>query len=61
MNNYEYIDRIIIAVENKIKNNTEIDIETIKVLLSLIRDLSNKKVIEQIEHHHEEQKLLNYD
>lgn len=61
MNNYECIDRIIIAVEKQIENKKEVNVEIVKNLLETLKDLSNRKVIDHIESSGETQELLNYD
>lgn len=61
MNNYEYIDRIIIAAEKQIENKKEVNVELVKTLIETLKDLSNRKVIEHIDNVSETQELLNYD
>jgi hypothetical protein len=61
MNNYEYIDRIIIAAEKQIENKKEVNVELVKTLIETLKDLSNRKIIEHIDNVSETQELLNYD
>jgi len=61
MNNYEFIDRIIIAAEKQIEGKKEVNVELVKTLIDTLRDITNRKIIDQIEHHSEEQQLLGYD
>lgn len=61
MSNYEFIDRIIIAAEKQIEGKKEVNVELVKTLISILRDVTNQKVIEQIERRGDEQQLLQYD
>jgi len=61
MTNYEFIDRIIIAAEKQIEGKKEVNVELVKTLIYTLRDVTNKKVIEQIVHSNEEQQFLEYD
>lgn len=61
MTNYEFIDRIIIAAENQIEGKKEVNVELVKTLIEALKDVTNRKVIEQIEHHGDDQQLLQYD
>lgn len=61
MTNYEFIDRIIIAAEKQIEGKKEINVELVKTLIETLKDVTNRKVIEHIEHHSDEQQLLQYD
>lgn len=61
MINYEFIDRIIIAAEKQIEGKKEVNVELVKTLIETLKDVSNRKVIEHIDVHVEEQQLLSYD
>lgn len=61
MTNYEFIDRIIIAAEKQIEGKKEVNVELVRTLIDTLRDITNRKIIEQIEHQSEEQQLLGYD
>lgn len=61
MINYEFVDRIIIAAEKQIEGKKEVNVELVKTLIETLKDVSNRKVIEHIDVHVEEQQLLSYD
>ena len=58
--NYEYIDRLIIAAENEIKDKKTVRVELAETLIRTLRDITTKDVVSKLEKS-EEQVLLNYD
>ena len=58
--NYEYVDRILLAAENEIKDKKFVRVELVETLINTLRDITTKDVINTVEAR-EEQVLLNYD
>ena len=46
VHNYEYIDRIIIAVEKKIEGQQQVDVNVVKDLLITLKDVTNRNMNE---------------
>ena len=60
--NYEYIDRIIIAVEKKIEGQQQVDVNVVKDLLITLKDATNRSMNEIYSTPgNEEQMDLGYD
>jgi hypothetical protein len=60
--NYEYIDRIIIAVEKKIEGQQQVDVNVVKDLLITLKDATNRSMNEIYStSNNDEQMDLGYD
>ena len=57
---YEYIDRIIIAAENEIKDKDFVRVELVDILIKTLKYITTQDVITSAETK-DEQVLLNYD
>lgn len=57
---YEYIDRIIIAAENEIKDKKHVRVELVETLIRTLRGIITQDVVKTFETKND-QALLNYD